>query len=190
MKNISLAKSTLKAIAIGLATSSIIAIPAASSQAETVNTIPNSDIYALVNSLVASPPLGRDVVERALGIKMSLVSEGTFNDYSAHGVDLGRETLELVDFREPSTNGGAKRGPMLALKLGDSCVARSEVLARYEGLVIADVPRDRSANEQTYYARQEPWGTLSFGFQVRSPDCLKTVVFSLRGPGQGPSLLR
>jgi hypothetical protein len=161
-----------------------------SCQAEDMTNTLASNLYGLIDMFVATPPIDHSVVERAAGVHLLLASSGVFDDYIARDVKVGGTTIDLIDYREPSGGGGPKRGPMLALKLGGRCVEREALLLHYEGLAISDVPRGRSPNEQTYYARQEPWGTLSFGFAEHSPDCLRTIVFSVRAPAEARSLLR
>lgn len=155
-------------------------------QARTVIRTPELDMFATVDALIDNPPVDRKIVERVLKVKMVIVSKGDFYEYVHRNFHSEPRVFESAEFREPSTNGAAKSGPLLALQLGDSCIASSHVLAHYDGFFVADTPHGHSLDEETYFALQKPWGTLSFGFQERSPDCLRDIVFSVLGPGEVP----
>lgn len=161
-----------------------------SCQAEDATKLTPPKLYDVIDRLIATPPTDEGVVETATGARLALASSGVFNDYTARAVMAGPTEISLIDYRRPSGVGKAERGPMLALTLKGGCVGREELLSRYSGLTISHVPSGRSQNEQTYYARQESWGTLSFGFPEHSPDCLETVVFSVRLHGEPQSFRR
>ena len=167
------------------------AIVASSTWADTITTTSDSAIYPLIDALIASPPVDHHVVEHLTGAELALVSEGVFDYYEAHDFKLkDATTIKLIDYRESFVARGAKAGSLLALTLDGACIALDEVLQRYLVLTISEIPSPHSRYGETYYSRDESWGTLSFGFPENSPGCLKAVVFSLRLPNETPSFQR
>jgi hypothetical protein len=132
-------------------------------------------LYSLIDSLTDSATLNRSIIEQLTGTKLSMSSSGVFNRYEAHNIMLTDASIELIDYREPSSN-VATRGALLVLTLADTCVRKDDVFAHYSPLAISSTPSGHSLDEQTYFSKSGPRGRLSFGFMERSRDCLKTVI--------------
>lgn len=65
----------------------------------------------------------------------------------------------------------------LVLNLNGACIGLDEIRAHYEDIKLTFPPRPDSADPSTGYSVFLPWGKLSFGFPVRNPDCLSSLVF-------------
>lgn len=148
-------------------------------------------VFQIVDKFLSSPPVDHDTVERVGGIPLARLPSDFANNYAAKSIALGDSTsIESVDYRESLVGMAAKNGPMLAFKLSGTCISQDQVLEHYQGLETSSYPEGHSKKEQTYISRNEPWGSLSFGFSQEAPDCLRTVVLSMRLAGQPPSFGR
>ena len=141
------------------------------------------DLWTVVDYLPTRLPFSTDKIESALNVVLTLVDENDFvRFYEAADVALSHGVLiEKIDVRIQ------KQQPdpgFVSLKIAGACVPRAEVMSRYDGLAITDVPRGRSPDEQTSWSRREVWGELSFGFAESAPDCLRTIVFDPSQPGR------
>ena len=167
----------------GAAAIAIIILTATWSRAADVSTSnPERSLYGLIRTTVDSPKLDRNVIEQLFGVRLSLVSSDYFDRYEAHAVKLNEGVVELIDYREPSSVGGASAGPILVMKIGGNCIKKSDIFSRYMLSEISNVPHGHSLDEETVFLIREPWGGLSFGFSERSPDCLRTVGISVTSP--------
>ncbi|MDR3323275.1 MAG: hypothetical protein LBS89_03630 [Zoogloeaceae bacterium] len=84
--------------------------------------------------------------------------------------------VEEVELRVFEKTGEPTR---LILDFGDdaSCFTLDRVKQTYPVLVITDMPRGRSLEEETNFSTQQSWGRISFGFKERRPDCLSSITF-------------
>jgi hypothetical protein len=134
-------------------------------------------------SLVATFSNGepsRKLVERALGVRLKTgVGTSAFAVFEAGPVRLNGIRLTGLELRSPLPGEEVTAGPLLILKVSSkNCVDRDQTLEAFGPLQLSGTPRGNSLDEETSYARIESWGTLSFGFAERSPDCLSSVVFN------------
>jgi len=137
-------------------------------------------IFALVDRLIATPPVDHETADRLTGARLELDFSGYLDDYSAQDVQAGGGlTIDSILYREPVPGRGSQAGPLLLMEPGGACVTQSEVMARYPGLAAAGDAIAHSAREQTYYSRAEPWGKLAFGFPGPAGHCLKSVSFTM-----------
>ena len=139
-------------------------------------------ILDLVGRLCADVPRTPSATERAIGVALAEAGPphpgGKFQARDATGVDGIH--FDEVELRIRGGKEGA--GGLLVLCIGPGgCPRLAEVRQRFEGLAISDHPRGRSLDEETQFSRQEPWGTLTFGFAERDPDSLRTIVLKF-GP--------
>lgn len=65
----------------------------------------------------------------------------------------------------------------LVLNFNGACIGLDEIRAHYEDIKLTFPPRPDSADPSTGYSAFLPWGKLSFGFLMRNPDCLSSLVF-------------
>jgi hypothetical protein len=65
----------------------------------------------------------------------------------------------------------------LVLNLNGACIGLHKIRAHYEDIKLTFPPRPDSADPSTGYSVLLPWGKLSFGFLMRNPDCLSSLVF-------------
>ncbi|OWQ48351.1 hypothetical protein CDL60_07185 [Roseateles noduli] len=127
--------------------------------------------------LVAQTPL--DAPKLAAALQSPVVQRDIHNEWTdgffggpvrlADGVILDEAFLR-VSKREPAAWG-------LVLTLAGSCIPRTDVLRRHNGLEITGFPRG-GPNEETSWSRREPWGKLAFGFAERRPDCLSSILIA------------
>jgi len=137
-------------------------------------------VFALVDTLIQTPPADHATVERLTGASLELDYSGYLDDYSAEDVKTGGAvTIKSILYREPVPGRGSLAGPLLLLEPGGACVTLAAVMARYPGLSAAGDAVAHSDSEQTYYSRAEDWGKLAFGFPGRAGRCLKSVSFTL-----------
>jgi hypothetical protein len=92
-------------------------LSAASGWAHSTSPSSTASLYAVIDSLVASPPHDHETVERLLGIPLSRVSLGAFDSYEARALVLRDVTLETIDYREPPKD-SSEFGPLLAITVG------------------------------------------------------------------------
>jgi len=142
---------------------------------------PGPGLYAVIDTLVASPPRNRSAVEQILGTGLTLSSAGGFNFYEAGNVVLDDATLTSVDYREPGAD-EHEFGPLLVLTIDGECFAQTDLVVRY-GFDAVRSPTGHGAAELRHWIRHQPWGELSFGFSTGDDGCLKEVVFNLRPLG-------
>jgi hypothetical protein len=144
-------------------------------------------VFALIDALIASPPVDHATAERLTGAKLELDFSGALDDYSAQDVkrDDG-STIASILYREPVPGRGSQAGPLLLFEPGGACITLPTVMARYAGLSASGDEIAHGSGEQTYYSRSEEWGKLSFGFPGRSGRCLKSVSFTLRPQAHAP----
>lgn len=151
--------------------------PAASRTPQGTSRMKTLDLWTVIDYLPTRLPFSTDKIESALNVVLAKDSENEyFSFYKAQDLALSNGVvIESIDLRIKKEQ---PHPGFLVIQLAGACVPRAEVLRRYEGLDITDHPRGRSLDEQTSYSRREVWGKLSFGFAERSPDCLRSVVFS------------
>jgi hypothetical protein len=135
------------------------------------------ELWSLIDTVPTHLPFSVGALEAALGVAFSLDGEHEyFRFYKAGGLALCDgvviESLDLRIKKEQPHPG------FLVLTLAGTCVARAEVMRRYDGLRLTEYPRGRSLDEEAHYSRHEPWGDLSFGFSERARDCLRSIVFN------------
>lgn len=135
------------------------------------------DLWTVIDYLPTRLPFSTDKIESALNVVLAKDSENEyFSFYKAGDLALSNGVvIESIDLRI------RKEQPhpgFMVLRLTGTCVAKAEVMRRYEGLKLTEYPRGRSLNEQAHFSRRESWGEISFGFAERARDCLRSVVFS------------
>jgi hypothetical protein len=153
--------------------------PAAGCAKENIVQNSTKSIESLIEKLRQSKSFDQAAVEDAIGRKLVPASENSsFSFFEAKDIPFGEQTISLVDYRSPVST-SATAGPLLNLTLAGSCLKKSAIEARYGPLSVTNAPRGRSLDEELGLSRVEPWGTLSFGFAERNPDCLSSITFSV-----------
>jgi hypothetical protein len=133
----------------------------------------------LITALVAAPPMTAEKVQAALDSPLSVApGDGPFRIYAGKFGPGSDGRAADVEYRMP-VSAAATAGPLLILKLTGPCLNQAQAQNRYGPLKLTDVPRGKSLDEETSFARTYPWGTLSFGFPERNRDCAATVVYNL-----------
>ena len=104
-----------------------------------------------------------------------------FISYSNSGLMLdGKVNIENIEARVFRKN--RENIPfLLSLQISGICITKAELKLHYSDLTLTDTPRGRSLEEETSYStrRNDNGVRLSFGFAEKSPDCLRSVVFSV-----------
>lgn len=65
----------------------------------------------------------------------------------------------------------------LVLDLGGACLSLDNVQAHFKSTEITQIPTGRSVDEATVHTSTHSWGTLSFGFREKNPNCLAYIAF-------------
>ena len=137
------------------------------------------NLWQAIDELAKQIPFSKDKVENVLSVRLNEVEHNTYRVFLEGGpVDFadGRR-IANVDLRvgfDPGNLG------FLVLSIEGACVSLEQVRARYGSLEVTDRPRGRSLDEMTSHSIQLPWGKLSFGFTVRNPECLASIVLNPR----------
>lgn len=141
---------------------------------------PRPVVSEIIETVRATGTIDVKIVERVTGVTLHRTgdSNAAFIFYKGQGVRSGKDTLG-VDLRMPVSNGGATSGALVALTLTGKCSHRADVEAHYGPLILTQAPRGDATDEEAQWSRREPWGELSFGFPTHTPDCLRSVVFTL-----------
>ena len=141
------------------------------------NPMQTLDLWTIIDYLPTRLPFATDKIESALNVVLTRDSQNAyFTFYAATELALSHGVvIEKIDLRIKKEQ---PHPGFLVLTLSGTCVPKSEVLGRYQGLELTGVPRGRSPDEEASYSRREPWGKLSFGFAEHTPGCLRTVVFN------------
>jgi hypothetical protein len=120
-------------------------------------------------------------IESVLGVT-SAVDQA--NEYWTHYSAVGPVELEegvVVEKLDYGLNNTTQAMPRFIVYLSDrsSCISRQRIVKSYPDIQMdyQNIPRGRSLNEQTHYFTNRAWGELSFGFKVRRPDCLSSILF-------------
>lgn len=134
------------------------------------------DIWTVIDYLPTRLPFSVEKLQSALKVQFELANQNEyFSFYKSASIPLaGGTVIDEVDLRV------RKEQPhpgFLVLRLSGTCVPRDVVLSKYPGMRLVEVPRGRSVNEEEGFAMDTPWGELSFGFAVHTPECLRSVVF-------------
>ncbi|NHZ83220.1 hypothetical protein F2P44_28685 [Massilia sp. CCM 8695] len=145
---------------------------------------PQLTLWEAVVALAVRVPFARAHVERVLGATLRATGRGgneLFYLYESTPVPLaGGVVIANVDLR--IAREGSHPGFMV-LDIGGSCVSLADVRRQYGTLRLTGYPRGRSFHETTSHTSQRSWGTLSFGFAERNPDCLSSIAFD---PAKAP----
>lgn len=135
------------------------------------------DIWALVDYLPTKLPFDRDKIYAITGEVLREAESNQFAQFFKGGPVLLKDGVEIesIDLR---VNKEQSTRRLLILRLAGNCVPRDKVFGRNHKLELSDPPRGRSLGEEANWSMKQPWGTLSFGFAERNPDCLRSVLFS------------
>ena len=123
-------------------------------------------------------------VEAFLGEKLEPNGTGPFSFWHAEDIELGEVQIENVDYRRPNPEQGATSGALLILDVDVEahCIGRTKILETLPDIVLTDIPRGRSLDEEAYWTRETDEFKLSFGFAERNPDCLKSIIYNVKNP--------
>ena len=140
------------------------------------------DLWTVVAELGRKMPLSKQKLEESIPTTWALKER---TPYLAHwlggkvqlddGVEIASVSLVLDRHEQFDDTSG------VTLELAGKCITLADVVAKYERLLITDVPRGRSLEELTIHTAFESWGRLSFAFKAARPDCLFAVSFNPPG---------
>jgi len=138
----------------------------------------NMPLWQIIVTLALQIPFSKQKVESVLSTPVFEV-DNTPNDqlhsYESKPVELADGVvISTIDLRIKRVG---KDPGFLVLNIDGTCITKDQLEARYKHLRITGTPHGHSLEERTVYSQDMPWGTLSFGFKERKPDCLATVVF-------------
>lgn len=138
-------------------------------------------LWQLIDNAIQQIPFTRAKLESSLGTQLA-PSDNSSNDafelwMGGHaklqdGVEIGNVDLRVK-----------KVGPhpgFLVLGLAGNCVTLSEVRSHYPDMKMTESPRGRSLDDTTAYTSQLAWGSLSFSFSERKPECVSSIAFDPR----------
>jgi hypothetical protein len=140
----------------------------------------NMKLEELVQKLDAANPWPVEKVEEVLGTKLTAVYSSSITTYYESGQLIFEEGLIIaqVDFR---VDIDTKEMFILILDISDnaSCFTRERLKKTHPDLQLNlnNPPREDSPNEEISYNTKRLWGTLSFGFKVKRPNCLSSIAF-------------
>jgi hypothetical protein len=139
----------------------------------------------LLQRLEQERPWTLEKIESVLGVT-SVVDQA--NEYWTHYSAVGPVTLEegvVVEKLDFGLNNTTQALPRFIVYLSDdsSCITRQRITQTYPDIQINynNMPRGRSLNEQVYHIKKREWGDILFGFKVRRPDCLSSIIFRTEG---------
>ena len=140
----------------------------------------NVTLWQVIDSLAQQIPFSKQKVETALSTPL-FETDNTANDL-LHFFKLQSPPVVLAegviisDVNLRIRRRGGHPG-LLGLDIGGACITLEQIRVRYDQLKSTGHPRGGSLDEKWYYAQELPWGSLSFGFAERNPDCLASVGF-------------
>lgn len=140
------------------------------SEATSTTTEQTTPYLELTERLRRNPPKSPEAVAEKLGVKLKktdLAYEGSGT--GSDGVDFAKLVFRFLPDGEPN---------LLVITLPDGVGPSPDtVRASFEDLRLLAAPRGRSEEEEMLIGRNEYWGKLSFGFPVKAPDNLRTIIF-------------
>lgn len=137
-----------------------------------------NSLWDLIESIERHMPLSVAKAEAALGGRFALTKEGpAYTVLDAPGGSL-KDGVTVTTARmmlKPSLQFEDKSA--LVLELQGTCITLEHVRARYPDLILYQAPRGRSLDEVSAWSVARTWGSMTFAFQERQPDCLFRVGF-------------
>lgn len=140
-------------------------------------TPPDAALLALIDRLRTTPPVSPEALAAATGVALAHTGPGIAEQAAA---TVGRDSIGFIRVEHRTIPAG---GALMVVMLGAPCLARATVETRYGPLEVTDVPRSGHPDEETVFARAEPWGELRFGFAQRRPQCLSSLVLKVAPRG-------
>jgi len=140
----------------------------------------NQNLYKLIDDVIKNHPDSVVAMQEIIGVKLNLVSEDIFRRYEARSVYIRSMPIDLVDYREPPSDGTDGSGPFLQFKFGKGCATKRKIYHRFKKLEFVGVPFDNNTDDQIYYSQAMPWGKIGFGFFSKSPNYLRSLTFQFR----------
>jgi len=135
-------------------------------------------LWQLIAVLLGQSDFTLDSVKQVLPIEFTERPRNSFfSPWESESLRLVDQVkIKTVDLRI-SHKDGISRMLVLDLAPDSACITLEQVRTHFpEGVYEFAPPRFRSPNEKNYYTLRQPWGEISFGFKVRNPDCLASVV--------------
>lgn len=137
-------------------------------------------LWQTIDALISDIPFSTSKIEKRLPTRLAQASKPIPSEvnqfFEGSAVHLADDVVvSNIDLRV--RRHGSHPG-FLVLELQGRCVAPAEISHHHTGLTLTDVPRGRSLDEATSYTAVLPWGSLSFGFRERNPDCLAFIAFN------------
>jgi hypothetical protein len=138
----------------------------------------NMTLWQIIDTLAQQIPFSKQKVEAVLSTPLvETVSQfnNLFRFYESQPVELADGVV--IATNDLSLKISGKDPGLLGLQTSGTCITVKQLEARYKHLRIVGTPRGHSLEEETTVAQEMPWGTLTFGFKDRKPDCLSSVGF-------------
>lgn len=136
---------------------------------------------AVIERLIASPPVTQQAVERTLGMPLRMTDDnGDWRQFEAGAQTLPE--IAKVDYRIPVSAGAGSEGPLLAVEFGEDCPSVEAIRTRFGPLQAGAPPSPHAKNAIGYLDRTYAWGRVSFGYRFGSPQCISSVIFDLAKP--------
>jgi hypothetical protein len=135
--------------------------------------------WKTIEALAEQIPFAKQRVEALLHTTLRETDNAgndVFQFYESPPIELADGVvISNVDLRIKRT--GEHPGFMV-LEIGGQCVTLEKIRLRYGNVRMTDSPRGNFQYAKVHYTANLPWGSLSFGFLERSPDCLASVALS------------
>lgn len=134
-------------------------------------------LWKAIDLLAQETPFTREKVEYILSAPL-LKREQDESIISFEGKNIQLADQILIRNIELRANKDRQTSGFLIIDLDGKCISLQQLKSHYRMLEITEVPRGHSLNEATTYTASLSWGTLSFGFKERNPQCLSWVVLN------------
>lgn len=142
---------------------------------------PAMNLWQIIHALTSNSFMSKESVEQALSIKFQEQphpSNDAYVFYEAHNLALsGGSVVSQINASRKKAD--AMIGA-IGLDIGGSCITREAVRSRYANLKLTGAPRGRSLEESTAFSATMDWGTISFGFKEKNPECLSNVALRFK----------
>jgi len=141
----------------------------------------SKSLWQIIDALAQQIPFSKQKVEAVLGVQLVKTEHASSSYFD---IFKNKQPIHLTEGAaisgvELRIKCGGKDPGLLFLHIDGVCITKDQLKVRYDQLRIIQHPRGESLEETTVYSPDLPWGTLSFAFKERNPDCLARIGFIL-----------
>lgn len=137
------------------------------------------NLWQVVEELTKVIPFSKSSLEELFLIPLIEARKNTYTVfYEGQSVKLNDGVvIKKIDLRIGLNE---SHPGFLVLDLGGACLSLDNVHSRFKATEITQIPTGRSVDEATVHTSMHSWGTLSFGFREKDPNCLAYIAFDPR----------